>query len=175
MGLERQYKVWNFRLKERSAGRSSEGGDPLVYRAKGETRWSLKQTCQLPRVCSPTVALLHKKGPRFRRKICANSLWLYSCFTKTSPSKNKNINYIFIYLRVFRCLSSCAICNIKTRVKTCSHNVQSHPLVEPNNILLSPWHIKFELIKNFVKAIDREGSNFAFLLGKFSRISMKKL
>ena len=99
MGLERHYKVCNFRLK-------------------AETRWSLKQTCQPPhtQVCSPTVALLHKKGPRHRRKICANSLWLYSYFTQTSPSKKKNINYIFIYLRVFRCLSSGSIYDTSCRV-----------------------------------------------------------
>ena len=85
MGLEKQYKVCNFELKT-------------------ETRWSHKQTCQLPHVCSPAVALFHTKGPRHRRKICANSLWLYSYFTQTSPLKNKDINPIFIYLRVFRCL-----------------------------------------------------------------------
>ena len=34
---------------------------PLVAQAKGETCRSLKQTY---RVCSPTVPLLHKNGPR---------------------------------------------------------------------------------------------------------------
>ena len=75
------------------------------------TRWSLKHTCQLPRVCSPVVALIHTKGPRHKRKICANSLGLYSNSTQTSPSKNKNINYIFIYLRGLRCLSRGTIYN----------------------------------------------------------------
>ena len=98
--------VCNFGLKkeihwERSAGRSSEGGDLLVCQAKEETRWSLKQTCQLLWVCAPAVALLHKKSRCHKRKICANSFWLYSYFTQASPSKNKNINYIFMYLRVF--------------------------------------------------------------------------
>ena len=64
---------------------------------KAETCWSLWHPC----VCSPAVALLHKNGPRHRRKIWANNLWLYSYFTQMSPSKNKNINYIFISLRVF--------------------------------------------------------------------------
>ena len=63
-------------------------------------------------MCTPVVALLHKKGSCYRRKICANSLWLYSYFAKTSPSKNKNMNYIFIYLRLLRCLSSWAKCDI---------------------------------------------------------------
>ena len=90
MGLERQYKVCNFGLK-------------------AETHWSLKQTCQLLRVYFPVVALLIKKGRRHRRKIYMNSRWLYSYFTQTSPSKNKDINYIFIYLGVFRCFSSGSI------------------------------------------------------------------
>ena len=38
-------------------------------------------------------------------------LWLYPSYTQSSPSKNKSINYIFIYLRVFRCLSSGTICD----------------------------------------------------------------
>ena len=110
---------WSLKRRERLAGHSNEGRDRLVAQAKGrdqlatqtkgETRWSLKQTCQLHRVCSPAVTLLHKKGPRHRRNICANSLWLYSYLTQTSLSKNKNINYIFIYLRVFRCLSNGSI------------------------------------------------------------------
>ena len=81
---------------ERSTGRSSEGGDPLVPQADRPA----------PRVCSLAVAQLHKKSPCQRRKICANSLWLYSYYSQTSPSKNKNIDYTFIDLRVFRCLSS---------------------------------------------------------------------
>ena len=64
-------------------------------------------------MCSPAVALLHKKGPHHRRKIFANSLWLYSYYTQSSLSKNKNINYIFIYLRVLHCLSSRSIYGIR--------------------------------------------------------------
>ena len=49
LDLKKQYKVGNFGQKERSAGRSSKGGDPLV--SQGEVRWSLKQPCQLLREC----------------------------------------------------------------------------------------------------------------------------
>ena len=59
---------------ERSAGRSSEGRDLVVTQAD----------LSAPRVCSPVVALLHKKGPRHRRKICANSLLVYSYYTQSS-------------------------------------------------------------------------------------------
>ena len=65
----------------------------------------------VPHVCSPVVALLHKMCPFHRRQICANSLWLYFYFTHTLPSKNKNINYIFMYLRILRCLSCSSIYN----------------------------------------------------------------
>ena len=87
---------------ERSAGLSSEGRETLVTQAD----------LSAPRVCPPTVALLHNRGPRHRRKICANSLTgCIPTFTQSSPSKNKNMNYIFIYLRALRCLSSSAICD----------------------------------------------------------------
>ena len=56
-----------------------------------------------------------------------------------------------------------------------SHNVLSHPLVEPNKVLLPPLHIKLGLMKNFIKALDREGGGFAFLHQKFKQISMENL
>ena len=59
-------------------------------------------------MCSPAVALIHTKGLRHRRNICVNFLWLYSYFY-TSPSKYRNINHMFIYLLVLRCLSRGAI------------------------------------------------------------------
>ena len=83
-----------------------KGRGLLVSQAKGETCWSLKQT----------LTLLHKKGPR-HRKMC--KLWLYSYYTQLSPMKNKNINCIFIYPWVLRCLSSSAICDT-CRLLSCS-------------------------------------------------------
>ena len=56
-----------------------------------------------------------------------------------------------------------------------SHNVQSHPFVEQKKILLPPLHINLGVMKNFVKAMDRQGSGFTFLMSKFPRISMEKL
>ena len=50
----------------------------------------------------------------------------------------------------------------------------SHPLVEPNKVLLSPLHIKLGVMTNFLKAKNKEGSRFAFLQ-KFPQISMEKL
>ena len=57
-------------------------------------------------MCFPAVALRHTKGPHHRRCICINYLSLHSYFIQTLPSKNRNINYIFIYLRSLRCLST---------------------------------------------------------------------
>ena len=37
-----------------------------------------------------------------------------------------------------------------------SHNVVSHALVNLQKILLPPLHIKLRLMKNFVKALDKE-------------------
>ena len=82
--------------------------DPLVSQAKGDTCGSLKQTC---RVFLRPSHYFNKNGTCYRRKICTNELWLYSYNTQSSPSKNKNINYILIYLRVVCCLSSDAICD----------------------------------------------------------------
>ena len=55
------------------------------------------------------------------------------------------------------------------------HNVKPPPLVEPNKILLPPLHIKLGLMKNFVKAMDREGKGFTFPQQKFPRVSLEKL
>ena len=48
-------------------------------------------------------------------------------------------------------------------------------LLNRTKILLPPLHIKLEVMKNFVKAMNREGSRLAFLHKKFPWISMEKL
>ena len=109
MELERQYKVCNFGLKAEIQ---------WSIKQRGDVCWSLKQRERPAGHSSRPVSFLwvfsgycttSQKGPCHRRKICANFLWLYSYNIQSSPSKNENINYIFIYLRVFHCLSSCLI------------------------------------------------------------------
>ena len=56
-----------------------------------------------------------------------------------------------------------------------SHNVAAGPLVEPHQILLPPLHIKLGLMKNFVKAINKESPTFAFIKQTFSQVSNVKL
>ena len=54
-------------------------------------------------------------------------------------------------------------------------NVAHEPLIESSKILLPPLHIKLGLIKNFVKALDVNGSAFTYLREKFPRLSYEKV
>lgn len=54
-------------------------------------------------------------------------------------------------------------------------NLTREPLVQKEKIYLPPLHIKLGLIKNFVKALDREGNAFKYLKDKFPRISEAKI
>jgi len=56
-----------------------------------------------------------------------------------------------------------------------AHNVKQTPLIDPSKIILPPLHIKLGLIKNFVKALDKNGDAFMYLKEKFSRLSEAKL
>ena len=105
LGLEREYTVCNFELKEEIQ---------WFLKRSGEVCWSHKRrerpTGHSSRPVSSSCVFSDRrttsqKGPRSRRKICANSLWQYPYYTQSSPSKNENVNYIFVYLQVFRCLS----------------------------------------------------------------------
>ena len=49
------------------------------------------------------------------------------------------------------------------------------PLVDPKKVLLPPLHIKLGLMKNFVKAMDREGEGFKYLTEHFPRLSEAKI
>lgn len=54
-------------------------------------------------------------------------------------------------------------------------NVAHQPLVEPSKIFLPPLHIKLGLMKNFVKAMNKEGAGFRYLRQMFPRISDAKI
>ena len=56
-----------------------------------------------------------------------------------------------------------------------SKNIIRKSLVEPTNILLSPLHIKLGLMKQFVKALNKDGDCFAYLGMKFPGMSDAKL
>jgi hypothetical protein len=54
-------------------------------------------------------------------------------------------------------------------------NVLSERLIEPEDLILPPLHIKLGLMKNFVKALDRDGPGFAFLRQIFPGLSDLKI
>jgi hypothetical protein len=85
----------------------------------------------------------------------------------------------------------CFLCEWDSRAKNFHYNVKDWParqalipgqknvmhqqLVDPKKIYLPPLHIKLGLMKNFVKAMDKESDGFLFLKQKFPRISDAKI
>lgn len=55
------------------------------------------------------------------------------------------------------------------------HNVKKQPLVNPAKILMPPLHIKLGLIKQFVKALDRNSEAFKYLESLFPELSEAKV
>ena len=64
---------------------------------------------------------------------------------------------------------------LRQRLEPGSKNVLYPSLVEPSKILLPPLHVKLGLMKNFVKAMDRDGQAFKYLRDKFPRMSDAKV
>ena len=54
-------------------------------------------------------------------------------------------------------------------------NVVNPPLVLPENIFLPPLHIKLDLMKNFVKGMDKTGRGFEYVRNKFPNLSDAKI
>ena len=54
-------------------------------------------------------------------------------------------------------------------------NIKNIPLVNREKILLPPLHIKLRLMKQFVKALDKEGEYFKYLCTKFPRLTYEKI
>lgn len=54
-------------------------------------------------------------------------------------------------------------------------NVKNEPLVPLEKIILPPLHIKLGLIKNFVKALRKDGPGYQFLKTKFPTLSDAKI
>lgn len=54
-------------------------------------------------------------------------------------------------------------------------NVLHHPLAPQNKIILPPLHIKLGLMKNFVKAMNRESVAFQYIREKFPKVSDAKI
>lgn len=54
-------------------------------------------------------------------------------------------------------------------------NVIKDPLVNPKNVLLPPLHIKLGIMKQFVKALNKENECFKYICSKFPSITDAKL
>lgn len=50
-------------------------------------------------------------------------------------------------------------------------NVKQEPLVEPSKVLMTPFHIKLGLIKQFDKHLDREDESFKHIQERFPKVS----
>ena len=53
--------------------------------------------------------------------------------------------------------------------------MHQEPPVPIGKILLPPLHIKLDIVKNFVMALDRDGEGFKYLRTIFPRLSEAKL
>ena len=54
-------------------------------------------------------------------------------------------------------------------------NIINEPLVNRDRIILPSIHIKLSLMKQFVKALDKDGDCFNYIARTFSGLSMEKL
>ena len=54
-------------------------------------------------------------------------------------------------------------------------NVINEPLVARDRIILPPLHIKVDLMKQFVKALNKDGSCIQYIAHKLPRLTMEKL
>ena len=54
-------------------------------------------------------------------------------------------------------------------------NIINEPLVDRNKIIFSPLHIKLGLMKQFVKALNKEGNCFEYFCRTFPGLSNEKL
>lgn len=87
----------------------------------------------------------------------------YPCFLCEWDSRARNLHYIQKEWP------------LRERLVPGQKNVQRDALVDPNLVLLPPLHIKLGLIKQFVKALNKQGDCFKYLCDKFPTLSEAKL
>ena len=63
----------------------------------------------------------------------------------------------------------------KRTLKVGEKNVYFESLVDPKRVLLPPLHIKLGMMKQFVKALPKDGEIFKYLSSKFPCLSEVKL
>lgn len=65
--------------------------------------------------------------------------------------------------------------SVRTTLTPGSNNIIRDSLVDPSKILIPPLHIKLGLMKQFVKALDKNGKCFQYLQTKFPKLSEAKI
>ena len=60
-------------------------------------------------------------------------------------------------------------------IRAGEENIINEPLVPRDRIILPPLHIKLGLIKQLVKALDKDGECFKYICRLFPRLSIEKL
>ncbi|KAL6481179.1 hypothetical protein MHYP_G00092590 [Metynnis hypsauchen] len=63
----------------------------------------------------------------------------------------------------------------RTEFTVGKNNVKWEPLVDPRKVLMPPLHIKLGLIKQFVRALDKESRAFNYLQDIFPKLSEAKI
>ena len=63
----------------------------------------------------------------------------------------------------------------RNTMKPGEKNIVNYPLLDRKNIILTPLHIKLELMKQYVKARDRSGDCFGYICSTFSGRSYEKI
>ena len=62
----------------------------------------------------------------------------------------------------------------RSNFKVGEKNILHAPLVDPKNVLLPPLHVKLRMMKQFVKALNRESDCFIYLCDTFPALSTEK-
>ncbi|GFV00599.1 uncharacterized protein TNCV_915391 [Trichonephila clavipes] len=88
-------------------------------------------------------------------QLCYTEYCCFICLWGSSIRKSHNIQ------------DKCPSSNLKSSEK----NAPNDSLINSNDILLPPLHIKLELIKNFVNSTKKDGEVFQYLRSKFPRLS----
>ncbi|XP_058862618.1 uncharacterized protein LOC131704953 [Acipenser ruthenus] len=75
--------------------------------------------------------------------------------------------------------SNCYFCMVdpskRTEFSVGRNNVKWEPLVDPRKVLMPPLHIKLGLMKQFVRALDKESAAFKYLQDFFPKLSEAKV
>lgn len=87
----------------------------------------------------------------------------YPCFLCEWDSRARNLHYVKKEWP------------LRERLVPGQKNVQRDALVDPKLVLLPPLHIKLGLMKQFVKALNKQGDCFKYLCDKFPALSEAKL